>query len=231
MRSSVPVGPETWVSPERCPNCPSATGLRTRCALGRRAQIGLACAAGRVNVNGLDSWLARVEQPPRTDEDSETQDIARTFLSGLSKRLRRQGTAGEACREPSEWLASFCRSLLSGSPAGLLVALHVAVRTASELSASVTHVARSQTAPVSRTSRPGPQRRAGRAYVALGRRSFGSARSEVPTEREEVRWADRDPMSRRRRVTRTSLQTRRPRGDDSGPATSLERRLHVQKEP
>ena len=28
-----------------------------------------------------------------------------------------------------------------------------------------------------------------------------------------------------------SLQTRRPRGDDSGPATSLERRLHVQKEP
>jgi len=28
--------------------------------LGERAQIGLACAAGRVNVDGLDSWLALV---------------------------------------------------------------------------------------------------------------------------------------------------------------------------
>src|SRR5437764_1502798 len=46
---------------------------------GERAQIGLACAAGRVNVRGLDSWLALVEQPPRTDEAPETQDIARTF--------------------------------------------------------------------------------------------------------------------------------------------------------
>jgi hypothetical protein len=51
----------------------------TRYALGKRAQIGLAYAARRVNVSGLYSWLALVEQPPRTDEDSETQDIARTF--------------------------------------------------------------------------------------------------------------------------------------------------------
>jgi hypothetical protein len=40
---------------------------------------GFASAAERVNVSGLDSWLALVEQPPRTDEDPETQNIARAF--------------------------------------------------------------------------------------------------------------------------------------------------------
>ena len=48
-------------------------GAATRGVLVERAQIGLACAAGRVNVGGLDSWLALVEQPPRTDEAPENR--------------------------------------------------------------------------------------------------------------------------------------------------------------
>ena len=63
---------------------------RTDCGvLGERAQIGLACAAGRVNVGGLDSWLAPVEQPPRIDEAPETaghsQDVPERFAPALEK--------------------------------------------------------------------------------------------------------------------------------------------------
>jgi hypothetical protein len=61
----------------------------------RAAQIGLACAAGRVNVGGLDSWLALVEQPPRTDEAPRPQEIARTFPRGSPGRSRRQGNRAE----------------------------------------------------------------------------------------------------------------------------------------
>ena len=75
-------------------------GAPTRGVLGERAQIGLACAAGRVNVSGLDSWLALVEQPPRTDEAPETaghsQDVPERFARALEKTRepRRATNAG-----------------------------------------------------------------------------------------------------------------------------------------
>jgi hypothetical protein len=66
-----------------------------RGVLGERAQIGLACAAGRVNISVLDLWLALVEQPPRTDEAPRPQDIARTFPRGSPWRSRRQRNRAE----------------------------------------------------------------------------------------------------------------------------------------
>ena len=70
-------------------------GAPTSDVLGERAQIGLACAAGRVNVGGLDSWLALVEQPPRTDEAPETaghsQDVPERFARALEKTREPRG--------------------------------------------------------------------------------------------------------------------------------------------
>ena len=81
-------------------------GAPTCGVLGERAQIGLACAAGRVNVGGLDSWLALVEQPPRTDEAPETaghsQDVPERFAQALEKtkephRATNAGVLGRGC--------------------------------------------------------------------------------------------------------------------------------------
>ena len=70
-------------------------GAATRGVLGERAQIGLACAAGRVNVGGLDSWLALVEQPPRTDEAPETAGHSQDVPERFARALRRQGNRAE----------------------------------------------------------------------------------------------------------------------------------------
>lgn len=88
---------ETAVSTDR------SNRARTRYALGQPAQIGLACAAERVTVSGLDSRLALVERPPRNDEDPEARDIARTFpqrsgqaLEMTTNRIeRRRGVLSE----------------------------------------------------------------------------------------------------------------------------------------
>jgi hypothetical protein len=89
VRSWVTFGPETWVGPKPPPELLLRHAAGTRHALGHRAQIRLASAAGRVSVSGLDSWLALAEQPPRTDEDSEMQDIARTFPLRSARALEK----------------------------------------------------------------------------------------------------------------------------------------------
>ena len=81
------VATKTWVGRLGAPNV-DRLARRNDTALplpsetkspGVLAVIALVSAADGVSVVGLDSWLALVEQPPRTDEDPETQDIARTF--------------------------------------------------------------------------------------------------------------------------------------------------------
>ncbi len=77
-------------------------GAPTRDVFGELVQIGLACAAGRVNVGGLDSWLALVEQPPRTDEAPETaghsQDVPERFAPALEKTREPRGATNAGVR-------------------------------------------------------------------------------------------------------------------------------------
>ena len=111
-------------------------GAPTPDVLGERAQIGLACAAGRVNVGGLDSWLALVEQPPRTDEAPETaghsQDVPERFARALQKTREPSGATnagvlGLTCCSPP-----ICPACLVD---GAFLVLPVRVRAASALSA------------------------------------------------------------------------------------------------
>ena len=208
-------------------------GVPTRGVLGERAQIGLACAAGRVNVGGLDSWLALVEQPPRTDEAPETaghsQDVPERFARALEKtREPRGATNAGVSRTYAVVPPPICSACQVD---GVVLVLPVRVRAAFALSAAPARVARSPTSPPSRWSAAGPSRRcAGELTASLVREASSACAGRVPAARRRVH-ARPSPTSRRGHVNRTSLQTRRPRGDDSGPATSLERRLNDQKEP
>ncbi len=80
-------------------------GAPTRGAHGEMALIALECAAGRVSVGGLDSWLALVAQPPRTDEAPETaghsQDVPQRFARANKGTMQSHaGVHGRACCSP-----------------------------------------------------------------------------------------------------------------------------------
>ena len=189
-------------------------GAPTRGVLGERAQIGLACAAGRVNVSGLDSWLALVEQPPRTDEAPETQDIARTFPRGSPRRSRRQGNRIEprtlVCSDVAAVPSPICpRCLVDGA----VLVLPVRVRAASALSAPASRVARSRQRRRRAASAASVREDRGRAHASPCGRLRRSALSEVPAaQREEVRCPDRAPTSRRgRRESNVPTNTSTPR--------------------
>jgi hypothetical protein len=63
-------------------------------------QLLVAPRAGELFVGGdeIAHRFALVEQPPRTDEDSERQDIARTFTPDPPRRSRRRSTATSKSR-------------------------------------------------------------------------------------------------------------------------------------
>ena len=111
-------------------------GTPTCDVLGERAQIGLACAAGRVNVGGLDSWLALVEQPPRTDEAPETaghsQDVPERFARALEKTGDRAEPRTSARSNAPVVPRPICPACLVD---GAFLVLPVRLRAASALSA------------------------------------------------------------------------------------------------
>ena len=201
-------------------------GAPTSDVLGERAQIGLACAAGRVNVGGLDSWLALVEQPPRTDEAPETaghsQDVPQRFARARERTREPRGATnagvfGRAVLFPAD-LSCVSRRwrrprLARQSPRRVCALGCTSPRR------TLTDIAAVQGGQ--RLVRPeGARELTPRSYGRLRRPALGGSRRHG-----EGSMSDRARRSRRGHVNRTSLQTRRPRGDDSGPATSLERRL------
>ncbi len=139
--------------------------------LGELAQIGLACAAGRVNVGGLDSWLALVEQPPRTDEAPETaghsQDVPKGFAQAFGKTRNRPEPRTPVC---SDVLVVPRGSVLRVSSMAPSRSRQSESRAQFALSAAPARVARSPTSPPSRWPAAGPFRRCASEFTA---RSYG----------------------------------------------------------
>ena len=199
----------------------------------RRADANrLACAAGRVNVRGLDLRLALIEQPPRRDEAPRPQDIAKTFPKGSPGRLRNRGNRAEprtlVCLDVPRCSPPICPARLVD---GVVLVLSFRVRATSALSPAPSR--RRTLTDIAAVKVVGgwsvPKVRASSSVARTG--VFVGLRCAGPGSTARGHARPSPPRSRRGHGNRTSPQTRRPRGEDSGPATSLERRLYVQKEP
>jgi hypothetical protein len=167
--------------------------------------IGVAYAAGRVTVGGLDSWLALVEQLPRTDEAPETaghsQDVPERFARALEKSSEPRGAtnAGVWTRVLSPRRSVLrVKSMASSSccPSESVPAF--------ALSAAPARLGRSPTSPPSRWSAAWsvPNVR-GRAHAWLVREASSACAGRVSAHSEGRVLARPSPTSRRGHVNRT----------------------------